>query len=180
MIDTTGLRIIVSLLGAPVGLLFAQTLECTGPKCIICKPGKCSPSISQAIPKYDNFCQGTGNAECNAPITKTLTYTISFPDGYSEVKEQSAKGQAATAKECHAGVLSGPYKYGECWPYFYTATGSDGHFSQRAEDAYANITWLLCGVDPFPQVTYNAGFQCQPTGMDHWVVVDHKCCDGKC
>ena len=113
MISRFPLPAIAALMLLGAGVCTAQqTIRCTGPRCTICYPGSCVPSLADAeITQSVDDCPNIPNIVCSGSIAKTEKYWASWPDGYnSQPGSVSGSGASASSQTCQGGYLERSYR----------------------------------------------------------------------
>ena len=93
---------------------------------------------------------GSGaNVDCSGAITKTVTYSIQFPNSYNASSGTFvAYGSSDSANTCVDGdrTVGPPYFHVPCWPQFYTPVTGDGYFMQETHDEWVTYLESICGL----------------------------------
>jgi hypothetical protein len=115
-----------------------------------------SLSGQTCVPTYQGYendeclttCTFSGKAPGNCPLCKTITYSVSFPDGFvsggNTLSGTGAYNEVFQGCDEDTGTVCDPSTI-SCWPVFYAATAGQYSFTQKETGASVAIVHGKCG-----------------------------------
>ena len=134
----------------------------------------CTPAVTFSIETDSNPCSGTlSSGICNAAISKSVQYSVSFPDNYGAGGTAANTGQAGVTQTCMGESIG--HEYHECWPAFDSPAVLSGQIGITTHRVSITTLPNFCGDGG---AGYNEFFVCSPAaGVTTYIPSSpHSCC----
>lgn len=139
----------------------------------------CTPSYS-VNSELDQRCYWQSGDYANS---KSVTWNVSFPDGYNISKNNSGSGGCGVNYTCDSGTATGAT---ECYAYFDNPVTGEGVWSQTVQDAAATANPNPTECSLYQQTVLGSPaivttYTCQGNGQYRTSVTNHSCpfCNGQ-